>query len=190
MKELFKLNIDESDDNDFMSIVNRLITWSATTNDFQTATITKVKNWFDHKWLNYSGKEVVRFESGGLVNNDLALKARWKEQITFPPFNPNRVLSSKTYPLKRAVNNRDLKPIHTWQVSYVNLQNRVALISENTLYAWFSSNSKINNKGSLMIYELENNAVHTWYCQIEKHENWRIGKTKNVSREELNKMMT
>ena len=188
MKELYKIAVDESDDLNFISIVNRLITGISRTKKFETVTITKVKNWFDHKWLNYSGSEAVPFESGGLVNNDMALSDKWKDQITFPPFNPNRIISSRTYLLNREVLKSDLRPIHRYQVSGQNLQNRVDLQPENFLYAWFSSNSQINKKGSLMIYELFNKSVTNWYCQMELNKVWKIGKSKNISRERLIEM--
>jgi len=83
MKELFKITIDDSDDPKFVSIINRLITSSASKQSYKIVKIIKVKNWFDHKWLNYSGSEAVQFESGELVNNDMALSEKWKDQITF-----------------------------------------------------------------------------------------------------------
>lgn len=185
MKELYKMATDNSDDEEFISIVNRILTVVSQSKPFEVITITKVKNWFDHKWLNYSGKEVILFESGGLVNNDLALTNKWKEQITFPPFNPNRILSSRTYPLKRDVIRKDLQPLHKYQISGQNLQNRVNLESENLLFAWFSSKSSFNKKGCLMVYELFNNEVLNWYCQIDLKKEWQIGRSKNISRQQL-----
>ena len=188
MKELFKIVVDESDDLKFISVVNQIITSISQAKPFEIVSITKVNNWFDHKWLNYSGKEADQFESGGLVNNDMALSTKWKERITFPAFNPNRILSSRTYPMKRGVMKKDLQPIHRYQISGQNLQNRVDLKSENLLYAWFSSNSRVNKKGSLMVYELFEKSVSNWYCQIESKNEWHISKSKNISRDQLIEM--
>ena len=66
--------------------------------------IIKIKNWYDHKWLNYSGKKIIHFEN--TLNPDkVALTHDWKENVTLPPFNPNRVLSEQ-YFRKRETGNK------------------------------------------------------------------------------------
>ena len=78
--KLFKIPTDENDDEKFVDMVNTITTSIAGIEGTNYISITKIKNWFDHKWLNYSGYALVPFESGGLWPVNVA-KEKVEEKI-------------------------------------------------------------------------------------------------------------
>ncbi len=90
-----KVKTQEDDAPDFIEIVNTIMAAMISEYDVGEVVYVKIKNWFDHKWLNYSGKSVIRFDGG--LWRDSALESVWSEKITIPPFNPNRVICSKFF---------------------------------------------------------------------------------------------
>ena len=62
--------------------------------------IIQIDNWFDHKWLRFSGMGGVAspFRVGGLVTPYDSVKVEfYQDKVTFPPFTPNRVLGQWSY---------------------------------------------------------------------------------------------
>ncbi len=87
-----EINIESEDADDFIISLNKIVGKLIDKKDIDEVCLIRIKNWFDHKWLNYSGKSVVEYRGGaGLF--DSSLNNEWREKITVPPFNPNRVLS-------------------------------------------------------------------------------------------------
>ncbi len=185
-KKLFRLPLDETDSQNFIDIVNLLSSSIVQKEGTNEISIVKIRNWFDHKWLNFSGKGVVPFESRGVLDVDAAVEPIWRESITIPPFNPKRVIWEKSYFMNGQTNSRFLKPLHVSKPSEFNLQNRIKIKSDKGLFVWYSSNSKVNKKGSLMIYITDYGKVKSWYSSLELRGTWKINKTKGVSIEELN----
>src|SRR5439155_21439563 len=72
----------------------------------------------------------------------------------FPPFTPNRILREQWHPAK------DLKmraPVHDTnrrQHSCWNLQKRITQYASSALFVWFSSGTKRNDRGSVMLYQV------------------------------------
>lgn len=183
-KRIFKIPIDETDSQEFVDVVNSLSTSLTIKEGTNEISITKIKNWFDHKWLNYSGFGVIPFDSGGLFEIDAAKEPKWRDKITVPPFNPNRIIWRKSYFLHEH-NDKFLKKLHNFQSSSSNLQNRILKKSEKGLFVWYSSNSKVNKRGSLMIYSTDFTEVKTFYASFEEKDLWSLNKTKGISRREL-----
>ncbi|HFA48578.1 MAG TPA: hypothetical protein ENJ95_06105 [Bacteroidetes bacterium] len=187
--KLFKIPIDETDSQGFVDIVNVISTSISKREELNEVSITKIKNWFDHKWLNYSGKAVVPFESGGLLPVNESLEPKWKSKITAPPFNPNRILWRRNYFISGQINGKFLNRLHRNQTSEWNLQNRMADKSDMGLYIWYSSNSKINKRGGLMIYRTGFGKITTWYASFEKRNNWKLMQTKGIEIGKLKGML-
>jgi hypothetical protein len=184
-KKLFKIPIDPNDSQEFIDIVNTIATSIAFQEGTNEISIVKIKNWFDHKWLNYSGYGVIPFESGGLFEIDAAKEPKWNDNITVPPFNPNRIIWEKSYFMNGQINNTFLRNLHKNQSSHNNLNNRIISKSKKGLFIWYSSNSEINKKGSLMIYITNFNEIKTWYASFDKKIDWKISKTKGIPTKEL-----
>jgi hypothetical protein len=147
--------------------------------------VMKIDNWFDHKWLNFSGIGSVRFDDFRL-EIDTALDEFSQDKVTFPPFTPNRVIGEYYFlrtergdflPSLKApfVHERKLAP------SAENLHKRVTDFATSALFLWVSSNTKLNRRGSVMVYEVKGPDVYTWYMGLSKDDDWKIAHTKGIS---------
>lgn len=179
-----KLKVEVGDSSDFINIVSQIINRLSDKYDIDEICIIKIKNWFDQKWLNYSGKGIIHFEET-LHPDKVALTNFWKEKITVPPFNPNRVLSELTFYRNKTKKRNSENLLHIDQKSSNNQNNRMTTKSGNGLFAWFSSNTKINQQGSLMIYRVNKDYVDTWFASIENKKGWTITKTKGIDIKEI-----
>lgn len=75
----------ESDDTVFLSKIELFCKEQISILNPRFVFATKIDNWFDDKWLNFSGKPM----------HELAI---WKMQdVTFPPFHPNRVIKTDCF---------------------------------------------------------------------------------------------
>ena len=142
--------------------------------------IVRIKNWFDHKWLNYSGKEIREYETGKGAMIPFVLKPFWNKEITIPPFTPNRVLNEVFYKLKGEENPKFEELTHVWQRSTDNKKRLISERTENGLCIWISSNSLANGQGSLMVYQIKDSDILTWYVNIENKNGWKITKAKGI----------
>ena len=175
----------EDDSNTFIKLVNQIISTMVFQYGIKELHYTKIKNWFDHKWLNYSGKAVIYFESNEVLPVDASLENKWQNKITVPPFHPNRVLMEFWVKKQATGNKRITKTLHPLKSSNDNLHNRISDYSKNGLFVWYSSNSKENNKGSLMVYRVQEDEIHTFYASLENNGDWKITQTKGIGLNEL-----
>src|SRR6266478_1346975 len=128
---------DPTDDPEFVALIERIAVRSFKQGDYAEVFIIEVKNWFDHKWLKFSGIGRVPFCHILPSQPQVALGEFFQEKITFPPFTPNRILRQQWHPakdLKRSV------PVHYTnrrQHSCWNLQRRVTHYANSALFVWF-----------------------------------------------------
>lgn len=182
-----KIKKRESDSSDFINSINEIISQMVFQYKINELYYVHIKNWFDHKWLNFSGNSVVPFESGGVFQIDAALEDKWQDNITVPPFTPNRILS-ETFVIRNGENNNLLEKfsLHKKTTSQNNLQNRISNYSKNGLFIWYSSNSEINKKGSLLVYRVQENTIETFYATLEFSSHWKVTQSKGIGINELN----
>jgi len=181
-----KIKAENDDAPEFIEIINEIMGTLVFQYSIKEVVFVKIKNWFDHKWLNYSGKTVVPFYSFGLKNfPDVSLENVWRDKISIPPFNPNRVIYSKFFYKQPTGNKKIQKKIHKYRISNDNIHNRVEEYSSDGLLLWFSSNTILNQRGSLMVYRVQDDQVNSWYATIENKDGWDITKTKGIGINEL-----
>lgn len=180
----YEIVIRDGDAQDFVKSINKIILGLVEKFQINEVSLVRIKNWFDHKWLNYSGKSVVQFNGGGVVI-DSALNNEWREKITVPPFNPNRVLSETFFTIRPTENKMFAKPLHITKDSNDNIHNRISMYTTNGLFIWYSSNTEPNQKGSLMIYRVQGDVVSTFYASFENDKGWKINQTKDIPVDEL-----
>lgn len=152
--------------------------------------VIRIKNWFDHKWLNYSGQGPEKYDLQTDPGVPFVLRPFWKKEITVPPFNPNRVLSTTFYKPYGNHNARFIKPIHEFQTTTDNLNNQVEERSDNGICFWISTNSVTNGQGSLMTYRIKNRQVETWFASIREHGSWKVHQSKGISKNKLQRLLT
>tara|TARA_R110000868_G_C10595544_1_gene739977 strand:+ start:46 stop:621 length:576 start_codon:yes stop_codon:yes gene_type:complete len=179
---MLKIKFDTTDDNGFTEIVKSIITNLILSLNPDEISIVRIKNWFDHKWLNYSGKEIREYDTGKGAMIPFVLEPFWNKEITIPPFTPNRVLNESFYRLKGKVNPKFEELTHIWQRSMDNKKRLISERTESGLCIWISSNSVANGQGSLMVYQIKDSDILTWYVKIENKNGWKITKAKGIDK--------
>lgn len=142
--------------------------------------LTRIDNWFDDKWVKFTGTNM----------HELFV---WRLQdITVPPFHPNRVVSSDIYTFDNGhwTIQKSQKALHIIQASMYNLKRKISDFSRNGLFIWYSGNSKTNNKGTLMCYLVKDNTCYTFYISLSGDKNWNVSKTAGIPTKEVQEILT
>ncbi len=177
-----------SDDPVFLTALNGMLANLVNVHQPNEVHFFRIDRWFDHKWLGYSGTARVAFDGQPWI--DTALDAVWGEKLTFPPFNPNRVLEQISF--ERINNayrrNDDARTIHGPLRSHSagNLQNRVAEFTQSGLFVWFSSDTKLLDHASVMSYAVKGNTVQSWFASFRRKEDfWRVHRVKGIDKADV-----
>jgi hypothetical protein len=180
-----KLSVNETDDPEFIDLVSRVIDRSALIGQPHGIFVVKIDNWFDERWLNFSGKGRVGVSYGNLAVPDTVLDEFRQDKITFPPFNPRRVINERYF--EREVDGgyqpsiaQPLVHRRRLERSANNLHQRVVDFTQSAIFVWFSSNTKQNQRGSIMLYESSESEVRTWFAAVVKKQVWEISQTKGI----------
>ena len=118
----------ESDDPAFVSKVENVANHAMAAYQPDDLYLTQVKGWFDHKWLKFSGKL-------------LGALAVWKNDITVPPFNPNRILEERRFIRASEGWCEAAASLHVYQDSSENLKRKVRQLSASGFLIWFTGNT-------------------------------------------------
>ena len=174
------------DDDRFIASINHLLGQIASRHRPRTVAVVRVKNWFDHKWLRFSGKGRVAIdEDPGTC--DTALAAFFSEKLTFPPFTPSRIEREQLFlahedggyegvPLEHALHPSERRH------SVRNLRRRVADGDDSAFYIWYSSNSRVNARGCAMVYSQLDDETGSWYCSVCASPEWKVDRCKGISK--------
>ena len=175
----------QNDDPEFVELVKRVIAGCINDSFPKTIIVIQIDNWFDYKWLGFSGIGRVGFPTVVNLDVDTALDEFRQDQITLPPFSPRRVIEE--YCFQREVNGeyraRDpLLYLHQKELapSSQNLHKRIVDRFDSAVLVWFSSNTKQNLRGSVMVYEVKGREVNSWYAGFAKEGQWRVLQTKGI----------
>ncbi|WP_028582162.1 hypothetical protein [Desulfogranum japonicum] len=182
---------DNTDDPQFIEFANNVL--SNLVNHYypNEIYIVRIDNWFDHKWLKFSGVGVVEFPERGVglprdghafIEN--AKKEFHQEKVTFPPFSPKRILSQQYFKNERAKLKNNIHSSYR-RSSHLNIQNRVESFSKSGVFIWVSSNSIKNSKGSLMVYIAQEDSILPWYASFSKGDFWKVNRVKGISNKEI-----
>ncbi len=149
--------------------------------------LVRIVNWFDHRWLRFSGIGRVPFHG---VSIHTALDEFHQEQLTFPPFTPNRVATQHYFARTTGGQFEEQAParlIHAraCEHSARNLHRRVADFSRSAVFVWFSSHSAVNGRGSVMVYTVCSRHVEAWYAGFRHDEKWRLEQVKGIRKSEI-----
>lgn len=178
---MFKLNSKPGDDPQFLEKIERVLGNIFRQGNTERYIVCRVDNWFDHKWLGFSGKAI------GVVGF-------WKgKRLTVPPFTPNRILEERHFSKQGSefIESEDFKSIHAKQTSADNLYRYIDRVVGPSTLAWFSSETEKNGRGSLMVYTvISESAQRAWYVSFNKNRdgNWSYGKSLGISVSQLKEM--
>jgi glycogen debranching enzyme len=183
-----------TDDNDFIKLLNSMVERLLVQESPKQLWIIQIDNWFDHKWLRFSGKGAVDFQFPEYMNRfDGALEVFYQDKITFPPFNPNRVLSQWSY--ERQDNDYREFPLlmlpHSTDRQHTspNLQRRLQDIVSSGCFVWYSANTLSNGRASVMVYTVNAETTECWFAAFSRDETWTLGATKGINRAVVLKLL-
>ena len=176
MIELIK---DSNDNHEFHINIKKLILDKINSFKPNEVYIVKIDNWFDQKWLNFSGT----------IMHEVSI---WeKDDVTIPPFHPNRVLNVLHYKNQNGILEKltDNMKLHIYQMDSENLKRKISDICENGLFVWYSGKSEVNANGSIMIYSVKEKECFTYYISLTKNTNWKLNKTIGFDKKYINRIL-
>jgi hypothetical protein len=175
-----------TDDNDFIELLNSIFAGLLAEFAPRMAWVIQIDNWFDHKWLRFSGNGSV----GSNIPADRfsSVKAEFhQDKLTFPPFAPNRVLGQWSFsrsgedyveaPLFHLPHSTERRPGDS------NLHRRAAAFDGSALFIWYSANTLKNGRGSVMVYSVAPPEPVCWYASFRRSRKWALQQTRDASRE-------
>ncbi len=190
--------VKDGDDKRFLTALNGLVAIIVKNYSPEDVYVVRIKKWFDHKWLRYSGKGIVQFPEKGV---DLprtgqsiiesSLDEFYQEKLTFPPFNPKQV-GMQIYWKRRDdgsygggnkpkwLHNADKRVL---QHSSRNLQNRLSSFTKSGIFIWFSSNTIENMQGSILVYTIVKDEENAWYASFKQDNGWKVNRVKGINKE-------
>lgn len=180
---------DATDDDDLVTPLNGFLTSLLEDMRPDEVHIVRIRNWFDHKWLGYSGRGVVDFPGADFAGIDVALDDVRQTELTFPPFTPKRVSGQHSF--RRVSGGQyelfDRPPLHVATVGGRNkdLHRRVTLQAESAVFAWFASGSLTNGRGALMVYAVDQGTASGWYVSFIRTKGWQVHRTKGVDQNRI-----
>jgi hypothetical protein len=183
------------DDPQFISLVNRAVLAELEAKAVHGLFVIRINNWFDLKWLNFSGIGRVaygHYTDSPVYDPDTSLDSfhRSGRRSTFPPFTPSRVISQDFYG-KDEQGSYVLDQNGPWvhasieERSSANLHRRIATRNNSALFVWFGSNTATNGRGSLMTYRANGRIISSWYASFSHEADWRVVQTEGISRQHL-----
>jgi hypothetical protein len=187
-------NIESHPDREFLEIVERIVARRAEKFGLQEIFLIEIRNWFDQKWLGYSGKALVQnpFSAAfqGVPGAEKLLKSVpaifRKLPLTVPPFTPPRIIRERYF--RRAEEGQFVavgrsKPVHPYerQSSSTNLHRTVRNISDSAIFAWYSSNATKNSAASLMVYITKGTKSSASFRAFRKNPQWKLIATRGIN---------
>ena len=145
--------------------------------------ITKIDNWFGPNWLEFSGKV-------------LGALGVWRRHVTIPPFHEHRRVSLARYTLRSdkaayELNDSSFPSDLYWSgTSAANTRRYVDKIVPGVTLLWWSGNTQLNGKGSLMCYTPIADSYWCWYIGLFRERVWKVSLLKGISRAELDEIET
>jgi hypothetical protein len=95
----FEILTNPTDDPHFVELLKHLIARLVSETFPEQIFVMKIDNWFDYKWLNFSGIGRVGFFEDFRLEKDTAPDEFRQDKVTFPPFTPNRVIGEYYFAL-------------------------------------------------------------------------------------------
>jgi hypothetical protein len=168
---------------DFIGEVERVANGVIRRHAPETLVLIKIDNWFGSKWLGFSGKALGAIGVWSKPYN------RPADNITIPPFVPNRVVSQRRFAAPAYEEIDGGKPIDKSIPSDLALVRKAALAEPMTALVWYSGNSQAAGRGAVMVYAPVGDSYWPWYAALETGEPWRVTETWDIKREDLSGLM-
>jgi hypothetical protein len=188
-----------TDDNDFVDLLNVLLNALLVQHAPEQLWVIQIDNWFDHKWLRYSGSGSVASKypadwTSSFMDRFTSIKEQfWRDKLTFPPFAPDRVLSQWSFtlsggtyieaPLTKLPHGESRRRSHS------NLNRRVEDFVRSASFVWYSANTLKNGRGSLMVYCIGPDKPICWFAAFGRKSGWMLERTKGIDQEQVSRLL-
>ena len=184
-----------ADDDAYMACVERIVAGMVFRFRPVRVCIVRVKRWFDHRWLRFSGVGRVPFDSPFPSHPGVALDEVYADQLTFPPFAPTRI-ASEVHWSRRADGDYELIDdgfrVHRSERarSAANLHRRVVDVTDAALFVWFSSGDARDARGSVMVHSVCDGAPLPWFVSLVRRAGrWDAAEVKGLGRQEVRELL-
>lgn len=175
---LVELRPTEKDDPGFIQLLKSTIEGILAESKLDDLYVVAIDNWFDHKWLGFSGIGVVPFEFPAFMNREDALGEFRQQHATLPPFSPNRVIAQSYFQRQGTayveIDQRALLHEKMRKRSEENLNRRIQDVSASGAFVWYSSNTRANERASIMVYTVNSGQVETWFAGFRNQNGWEL----------------
>ena len=188
-----------TDDNDFTQVLNALLNGLLAQQVPEQLWVIQIDNWFDHKWLRYSGSGAVASQflvdwTSSFMDRFASVKEQfWRDKLTFPPFAPDRVvgqwsfLHTKSGYIEAPI--PTLPHSESKRRSHSNLNRRVEDFARSASFVWYSGNTLKNGRGSTMIYSIGSGAPICWFAAFGRKSGWILERTKGIDKEQVRRLL-
>jgi hypothetical protein len=187
-----EMSVGGNDDPGFIEALNSIVSELIADNAPEQLWIIQIDNWFDHKWLGFSGYGLIA-SNIPLDRYDTVKAESYQEKVTFPPFAPNRVMRQFSFvrigdgytesPLPALPHGDERKHSET------NLRRRIQDFTRSGCFVWYSGNTVVNGRGSVMVYVVTVNHVECWFAAFNRQEEWKVQTTKGVTRDTVERWL-
>ncbi len=187
----------EGDSKKFLTSLNGLAAHLATEFCPKEVYVKRIPKWFDQKWLRYLGNGLIPFpqmevellgtECEPSEIEAVALEEQYQERLPLPPFNPRQIGFQYYWPqgedgsYDEGIGKPRWTHMSPFNFSSPHLQNRVASSTDSGIYVWFSSNTQIDGKGSIMAYLVKDGKTQAWYASLVSQSGWKIEKVEGIN---------
>jgi len=188
-----------TDDNDFIDLLNSLLNGLLVQQAPEQLWVIQIDNWFDHKWLRYSGSGAVPSNfptswSSSFMDRFASVKEQfWQDKLTFPPFAPDRVVGQWSFVRsdEAYVEVPFLKTPHSSsrRRSHCNLHRRAGDFAPSATFVWYSGNTLKNGRGSVMVYVLGTQEPICWFAAFRRKSEWTLERSKGVDIEHVARLL-
>lgn len=188
-----------TDDNDFVDLLNALLNALLAQQIREQVWVIQIDNWFDHKWLRYSGSGSVAAKfpadwTSSFMDRFISVKEQfWQDKLTFPPFAPDRVVSQWSFLQSEGVYIEaplmKLPHRESRYRSHSNLNRRVEDFVRSALFVWYSGNTLKNGRGSLMVYSVGADKPICWFAAFGRKSDWMLERTKGIEKEQVSRLL-
>lgn len=187
-----QMSAGETDDPGFIKALNSIVSELVADHTPEQLWVIQIDNWFDHKWLRFSGYGLIA-SNIPLDRYDTVKAESYQEKVTFPPFAPNRVLKQFSFVRGRDGYTESVLPAlphgNERKHSDTNLRRRIQDFTRSGCFVWYSANTLVNGKGSIMVYVVTVDQVECWFAAFDRQEEWRLQTTKGVTRDRLQRWL-
>jgi hypothetical protein len=161
----------------------------------QLVCLVRIRKWFDHRWLGFSGIGRVFFDPPWPKHPGVSLDSCRRGQLTFPPFTPSRVAGELHWERQhggsyarapaRFLIHRSERQHSSW-----NLQRRILDITDSALFVWFSSTSAKDGRASMLVYIANDGATIPWFASMNRDVNaWALADVDGLGRVEVQELL-